>query len=531
MNLLNRLAALAAVALLGAAPGDRPGVPGRVAGGPAAPASRAGALPGPFTLFGWVSPPASVTTEARVAEMAGAGLNLAMPAWNDSGRVRDNLARLDWAAGQGMRCLLWDARFDRFDSLDPGSPEGGAVLDSIVADYRGHPAFFGFAIGDEPPRSMWPLLRGIYDGLRRRDPDHPVWNNLLGPANFTNRDAWMGYVRDYLAQVQPGILCDDYYEFFTAGNRGQFVENAAGLNAMAREAGLPFWSIVLIVQHGSYRAVTPGELAWQTSMLLAYGARGIGYFTYWTPAPDTFWKWQPAVISYEGERTGWYPVLQELNRKVRPVGEALAGLTWLATGHAGGTPAGGTPFAPDGVLARVDGRAALGHFVDAEGTRYVLLANADSSFSQTVGLTLAAPRRVWRMADGGGDWRELAAVPAPHGERVDVALDAGGCALLRLDGPFAPLGAGRGPGLTVAPRPARGVVRLEVSGARPAGQLEILDLHGRRLRSWRLGSPAATLSWYGESDSGGTVPPGVYFARAEDTRGVTVARLQWLGRH
>jgi len=530
MNLLNRMATLAVLALFGAAPGDRPAAPGRLFAGPAAALRQAGALPGPFTVFGWVSPPASITTDARIAELAGAGMNLAMTAWNDSGRLADNLRRLDLAAAQGMRCLIWDARFDRFDVLDPDSPEGGALLDTIVADYRGHPGFFGFALGDEPPRTIWPLLARIYAGLRQRDPGHPVWNNLLGPGAFPDRASWERYVTDYLEQVRPGILCDDHYEFLISGNRGQFVENAASLNAWAREAGLPFWSIVLLVQHGLNRGITPGELTWQISMLLAYGARGIGYFAYWTPAPDTVWNWKPAIITYEGERTAWYPFVAALNQRARPAGETLAGLTWLGTEHAGSTPVGGTPFAPDGLISAVEGRAALGHFVDGSGTRHVLLVNSDSLAARTVGLSVNGVRRIWRLGESVGDWQELSPTPALRGERLDVALGPGDFVLLRFGGGFAPFGVGAGPRLAVWPRPAHREVNLTVSGLSPGGHVEVLDLGGRRVRSWRPGTSETTLSWCGERDSGGFAPPGLYFVRAEDSGGVSVSRIEWLGR-
>jgi hypothetical protein len=531
VNLVNRLAALVLVALLGQAPGDRPPGPARVSSGPAADARHGGADLRRFVLFGWVSPPASITTDARLAEMAGVGLNVAVTAWNDSGHTADNLVRLDLAAARGMRCLVWDERFDRFDSLEVDSPEGGVLLDSIVADYRGHPGFLGYSLGDEPPRERWPLLAKLFPALLQRDPECLPWNNLLGRMGFEGRDDWVGYGRAYLSAMHPRVLCNDHYEFRTVGDRGQFIENAAGLAALAREAGIPFWAIVLLIQHGDYRAVTPGELSWQVSMLLAYGAHGIGYFTYWTPAPDTVWDWHPAVITYGGERTVWYPVLADLNRRVRPVGETLASLTWLATGHVGWTPAGGTPFAPDGLIAAVEGRAALGHFVDAFGTRHVLVVNSDSLASQRVTLTVRITQGLWMLGESAGDWRPLQPRPSPEGLRVALDLAPGGFTLLRFGGSLWPLGAGSGPRLRVAPRPARGEVRLSVSALDPGGHVEILDATGRRVRSWRPATAEASLVWRGERDSGGFAPPGLYFVRAEDGGGVSVSRIEWLGRN
>src|ERR1700675_2028918 len=137
-----------AVALL-ASHGDRaPGLHRRVGDDPPIHVSAAPGMP-EFAIFGWVSPPADSTTDARVAEMAGAGMNLALPAWEDSGRTLDNLTRLDYAAAHGLRCIIWDRRFERFLTLGVETPAGGALIDSIVADYRDRPAFAGYYLGDE----------------------------------------------------------------------------------------------------------------------------------------------------------------------------------------------------------------------------------------------------------------------------------------------------------------------------------------------------------------------------------------------
>jgi hypothetical protein len=84
-------------------------------------APRPAALP-PFTLFGWVSLPIESTTDARIAEMASAGINVMLPALDDSGRLESNLRRLDLAAAHGQRCLVWDERFSMFFTWSPTSP-------------------------------------------------------------------------------------------------------------------------------------------------------------------------------------------------------------------------------------------------------------------------------------------------------------------------------------------------------------------------------------------------------------------------
>src|SRR5207244_1308830 len=140
-----------------------------------------------FVLFGWLSPPVDSTNATRLAQMRGAGLNLMLPALGDPGDRDANLARLDLAAAHGLRCILWD---HRFEGTDPSSPAGAARIDSIVADYRDHPAFFGYYFEDEPSPSLFSKLKSLYAALRARDPQHPAWDNLYGRGHFATREAW-----------------------------------------------------------------------------------------------------------------------------------------------------------------------------------------------------------------------------------------------------------------------------------------------------------------------------------------------------
>jgi hypothetical protein len=518
---------LAFALVLMIANGDHNRPPGRVVTGLAAERPASGAAMNRFEICGWQSPPNDSTDDARIAEMGEAGMRLLLPAVGDSGRLADNLRRLDLAAAHGMRCILWDSRFER---VDPARPEGLALMDSIVADYRGHPAFFGYYLGDEPPREFFPGLGQWYAALRARDPEHSAWNNLLGRSAFKSRDEWLEYTRDFAERVQPAALCNDQYDFLVTGDRGHFVENAAGLAAVAREAGVPFWSFVLLIQHLAYRALTPGELKWQVSILLAYGARGVGYFTYWTPAPDSSMNWKYGIIGWDGRRSLWYAVVSGFNRRVRAAGETLAGLTWLATVHAGSVPAGGTGFVPDDWLSAVDGRAALGYFVDGAGTRYLLVANSDSLAARTVTLTLRDVAQACVLGEHQDSWDQVTCAPPDPESRLVLELDAGSFALVRLEGGSAGvIQGGKAPVMLVMPNPAGGEVRLELSRVAYGGRLEIIDAAGRRAWSRTLRPGNATLVWRGERDSGGQAPAGLYFARLEDERGVTVARIAWRG--
>ena len=502
-------------------PGTVPALPARVFSHPGT-ASLAR-----FTLFGWVSPPVAFTMPDRYTELANAGLNTTVLAWEDPGTRTENLKRLEYTRPVGVRNLLLDLRLDQVHEEDPATY---ALLDTIVATYQSDPAFLGYYVGDEPPLSTFPQLAEWFRLLRAHDPLHPAWNNLLGRAAFATDAAWIAYVRAYASQVQPAVLCTDHYDHHVNGDRGLFVDNVAGTAQVAREYGLPFWGIVLVTKHLDFREVDDALLRWQVAQWLSYGCRGIGYFTYWTPAPDTNLNWGDGMIRYAtGERTTHYDQVRTLNLRVKPLGEELAGLAWLSTEHSGGTPIGGTAFAPDSLVASVEGRAALGTFADAADTPYLFVANRDSSLAQSLALELVGERKVERFSDAGG-WEPWPSAPTARGRRVELSLAAGDFTLLKLSGGCPGLTSGTcAAALDAAPNPGRVSVRFAATRVSGTSTLTILDLNGRRIWARTLAGEAPVVVWDGHADDGTRVKPGFYWARLTDANGSVVRRVAWLG--
>jgi hypothetical protein len=508
------------------AAGDRgPGVAPAL---PARPASHPGtASLAPFTLFGWVSPPTDFTTPERYAELAEAGLNTTVLAWEDPGTQVENAKRLEYTRPLGVRNLLLDLRLDEVRENDPATYP---LLDTIVAAYQADPAFLGYYLGDEPDLARFPRLAEWFRLLRAHDPAHPAWNNLLGRLVFPSRATWIAYLRAYASEVQPAVLCTDHYDHLVTRDRGLFVDNVAGTAQVAREYGLPFWGIVLVTKHREYRDVDDALLRWQVAQWLSYGCRGIGYFTYWTPAPDTNEHWGDGMIRWgSGERSPHYDQVRTLNLRLKPMGETLAGLAWLSTEHSDGTPIGGTAFAADSLVESVEGRATLGTFADAAGTPHLFVANRDSSAARTVALELRGERHVERFTDAGG-WESWPSAATAHGRRVELPLAAGDFTLLRVSGGCGGLTAGACDAtLDAAPNPGAVSVRFAATRVRGAATLTLLDLNGRRIWARPLAGEAPVVIWDGRDDAGTRVRPGFYWARLADENGAVVRRVAWLG--
>jgi hypothetical protein len=189
--------------------------------------------------------------------------------------------------------------------------------------------------------------------------------------------------------VQPRLLSFDHYALVGAGERPTYFENLEVIRREARRAQTPFAAILLVTPHGPYRDPTEAELRWQVYTALAYGARGILYFTYWTPRDPT-WNFYNGILDEHGRRTVHYEQVQRLNAELHALAPTLARLRSEGVYHAGGLPV-GTRSLPAGSTVRAvrGGDAVVGLFREprrveirfnaaaAPEPEYLLLVNRD----------------------------------------------------------------------------------------------------------------------------------------------------------
>ncbi len=122
------------------------------------------------------------------------------------------------------------------------------------------------------------------------DPKHSPLINLFpsyGSPKQLGFDDFPAYVRGFIETVKPDVLSFDHYPLREpqAGTTDWFGDLAV-VRSESRKAGIPFW-ICLQSEgiRGGLRIPSRAEILWQASTVLAYGARGVVWFTYWTPSP------------------------------------------------------------------------------------------------------------------------------------------------------------------------------------------------------------------------------------------------------
>lgn len=187
----------------------------------------------------------------------------------------------------GLKC------FPGYRCNPKGGPSARPLVEKIDPAATSSPAFWGFDVKDEPNTNEFPALRDVSDQIASLYPGRLRFINLLpnyatsAQYNATNYTA---YVKQFVEQVKPDVLCMDHYPFFEipdddgCESRAGYRANLAVLREASLAADIPFWNYFNTMPFGGHSDPTEAQLAWQIFTSLAYGAKGVLYFCYWSPA-------------------------------------------------------------------------------------------------------------------------------------------------------------------------------------------------------------------------------------------------------
>jgi hypothetical protein len=328
-----------------------------------------------FVVTFWCGPPLQSFDDARAREIAAAGFNLIGATCEGHVNPTLNTRALRIAERHGLRMLIKDARVSAAQPLADGWQQKAS---NAIATYRGHPGLAGFFLLDEPSdASIYPDISALRRRLQREAPGVIGYVNLLPDYVFRAPDEYRDYVESYLFRTHPEMLSYDHYPFLTGGDRPSFFDNLSVIRALALDYQVPFLLIVQLMPHADYRDVTWPELAWQVFHAVAFGARGVSYFAYWTPTqvPDNIaYRFRNGIIE-GGLRTEHYEHVARLNPQIRAIADALEGFTSVAVWDSLGQFGEG-PRPP--VVAGVDsGEITAGSFLHDDGRTAVLVVNRE----------------------------------------------------------------------------------------------------------------------------------------------------------
>lgn len=340
----------------------------------------------------WCAPPTSESNDARYAEIAKLGFTVVMPPCNETPTKAQNRAILNLCQKHGLKAIIKDKRVKDAVATDPNLY---ANLDAVIADYANYPALYGYHVADEPNVDDYPNITAVNLYLLQKDPTHlPFINQWSAQWQQGNLPAYEQKIETYLNTVQPKLLSYDDYALFDGGTEGSYYfENLEIIRRCAMRRGIPFNNIFQCVKHDYYRNPSMSDLRWQIMTTLAYGGRGITYFTYWSILGERpLGPSGEAVIGRDGKPTEHFQQIYLLNREVKMLAKTLVRLTSTAVYHKGNVPTQGQALPTDHLISGISGgKAVVGMFATEDNRSYVMLVNKDLELDHTMVVTFKQP--------------------------------------------------------------------------------------------------------------------------------------------
>ena len=258
--------------------------------------------------------------------------------------------------------------------------------------FQGHAAALGFFLTDEPAMAAMPGLGRVSQLLRELMPEQLSYVNLfpyqVSPERLgTDYDS---YVRALVKTVGQSFLSYDNYALIDGQLKDQFYTNLEIVRRLGLELRTPFWNCIQSNAHYNYMEPTDANIHLQAYASLAYGSRGIQYFTYFTPGHGNF---RLAPLDVLGYRTPTWDMVRRVNGEIALLAPTLAKLHSTAVYHYPHPPPQGQPLAASSLIERVDAtehalvaapvaaRLLIGEFADASNRPYFLLVNKDLQHS------------------------------------------------------------------------------------------------------------------------------------------------------
>jgi hypothetical protein len=368
-----------------------------------------------FAIGFWVDPPADDRMEARYAAIADAGFTLVLGGF---GAVTPETIdrQLALCEKYDLKALTYPIR-PNFDYL----PENSAC--------------WGYMIRDEPSAADFADLRAIVDKIRAARPGKLAYINLF--PNYANEKqlgtaTYDEHVRRFVDEVDVDVLSMDHYPIFKPEKDGRdgYCENLAVMREHSMRKGIPFWNFFNIMPYGPHTDPTESQLRWQIYTSLAYGAKGVLYFCYWTPGGGEFPK-GGAILHQDGRPSRHYDQAKRINTAVKNLGPTLMQLT--STGVVRIAPDTDPAAVLDGTPIRNVLRAdvdppndyLVGNFVHADGRRAVLLNNYRFAYTAWPTVEFDCPVEDVREVDPTTGEEIPVVDDSPAMEGVQLSLDSG----------------------------------------------------------------------------------------------------------
>ncbi|MBC8618628.1 hypothetical protein H8788_12840 [Parabacteroides faecis] len=344
-------------------------------------------------IIAWYGIRANEATVERFKELKEAGFTINFSEYSTMEEVE---TALDAANKVGIQLII-------------ACPELRKEPEKTVRRFMKHPAVAGYFLRDEPVVADFAALAAWAKRIQAVDNSKFCYLNLFPTGGeehlkFLGVQNYREYVSRFNKEVPLPFLSFDHYPVLGDNVlKAEWYENLEEFSDEAAKVGKDFWAFALATKHGPYPIPTQASLRLQLYSDLVYGAQGLQYFTYWTPAGDSFYDYQHGPIGLDGKRTEIYDLVKEMNAEIKSIAGIFLGAKILSVRHTGSVIPRGTKRLtnlPEKVkVLDTHGYGAIVSLIENGDKKYLTIVNR--SLKDTMELTFYADPSVKRVLKDG----------------------------------------------------------------------------------------------------------------------------------
>jgi hypothetical protein len=265
---------------------------------------------------------------------------------------------------------------------------------------------FGYYLRDEPGSSIFQGLKSWKDAWAKAAPKSLAYINLFPVYASSDKQLqakdYEDYLEKYVSVVKPEFISYDNYSLMSDGSiRKGYFENLGAVRAIALKNNIPFWNNVLANSHFNYCDPSYPGLCFQLYTSLAYGAQGIGYFTYFDRGRGNY---RYAAIDQFGRKTPTWFILQNINSQLHAIGKAYIKLKSVHVFHSPKSEECEFGLESSHFLSSLTGDNLLvGEFEDAGKTPFIIVVNKSLVKSQPFDLSFKEHGTVYQINNYTGE--------------------------------------------------------------------------------------------------------------------------------
>lgn len=335
---------------------------------------------GDFMIFPWGNVPTPDFSEGGWGDMASPAdlmKDLFDCGYNATGFIPARYVR--HALPYQLAAILYDQRIASYPDVSPQQAE--ATLTAALGEI-GSPelwkAVYAIYIKDEPSASLFPRLKLWSTAIKKQGflPYINLFPSYASDGQLGSK-GYEAHIDEFVRSCQPKYVSYDNYSLFDDGTlrEDRFYSNLETVRKKSLQHGIPFWNVILSNAHFRYAAPSPATLGVQVYSTLAYGGRGVGYFTHYAP---TLGNYRLAPVDQFGHRTKTWELMRSINLQIHALAPVYCTLKSVNVFHVGNVPQSGQGIASAVHLKSIgEGNLLVGEFVDSDGKPYLLIVNKD----------------------------------------------------------------------------------------------------------------------------------------------------------